>query len=329
MNKHITTRGLVEGALMAALAFVLILGSTLPLLGIFFTLVLSLPITIATVRHGSFTGGLSAFLAALLTGLFLGPLSALSVGLQYMLLGWIFGYMLYHRKSSSKTLQAGVLTAAVSALLLFCISLGLMGFSPDNISATLDQYQSEMFDMYQSSGMLDLMTQQGMSAAQVKDMLQQTLHWMVQILPAMFILTRIVTAVLAYLITLQVLKRLRIRIPRIQTIQKWGLPFSFVWVLILVWALWLAGDYIQNPFLNILTLNSLILCGALLFFDGVSLSCFWFKFNQLSTPMKVFGIIFVVLFFSGFLVACILLGLADLLFDFRKLRVDNKMVRKG
>ena len=45
--------------------------------------------------------------------------------------------------------------------------------------------------------------------------------------------------------------------------------------------------------------------------------------------MKIVGVLFLLLFFTGFLIACILMGLADLLFDFRKLRVDNKKVSKG
>ena len=45
--------------------------------------------------------------------------------------------------------------------------------------------------------------------------------------------------------------------------------------------------------------------------------------------MKVLSVVFVMFFFTGFALACVLLGLADLLFDFRKLRVDNKKVNKG
>jgi hypothetical protein len=49
----------------------------------------------------------------------------------------------------------------------------------------------------------------------------------------------------------------------------------------------------------------------------------------MSMGMKVFTAFFVIFFFTGFLVGLILTGLADLLFDFRKLRVDNKKEQKG
>ena len=51
-------------------------------------------------------GALTAVLATLIVGLLFGPITAISGGLQYMLLGWVLGYMLYHHRSGSKTIQA-------------------------------------------------------------------------------------------------------------------------------------------------------------------------------------------------------------------------------
>ena len=329
LNNKLTVRGMTEGAIMAGLATILLLIGNLPFIGIFVLLFCSVPITIVTVRHGSFSGGLSAILATLLTALLLGPLSAVSGGLQYMLLGWVFGYMLYHRKSGNKTIQAGVATAAFAALMMLLLTIGLIGFTPEAISTYLDNYSADMMEMYQTSGMMDMMMQQGLSKTQVTELIQQSLQLVVRILPAMLIITRAIMAIITYFLTMQILKRLKIRIPRIQNFQKWSLPAASVWGLIVVWALWLLSDYIQINALDILTLNLMIIYGVLLFIDGLSLCSFWFKFSQLSTGMKVLSVIFVMLFFTGFTLACVLLGLADLLFDFHKLRVDNKKVNKG
>lgn len=329
MNNKLTTRGMAEGAIMAGLATIFMLIGNLPFIGVFVLLFCSVPITIATVRHGSLTGGLAAILSTLLLALLLGPLSAISGGLQYMALGWVFGYMLYHRKSGSKTIQAGVLTVALAALVMLLISLGLMGFTPEAIASYMDSYTADMMEVYQSTGMIDMMAQQGVSKTQVMELLQQSMHMILQIMPACLVIVRSIMAVITYFLTMLVLKRLKIRIPRIQNFQKWGLPAASVWGLIIVWALWLAGDYINIKWLNIIALNFLLVYGALLFLDGLALSCYWFKFDQMSSLMKIVGVLFLLLFFTGFLIACILMGLADLLFDFRKLRVDNKKVSKG
>lgn len=324
-----TTRGIVESALLAGLAAILLLLGSFPFVGLFFLLFCSIPITIATVRHGTFTGGISSILTVLIVTLLLGPISAVSGGLQYILLGWVLGLMLYHRKSGSKTLHTIVITASIASVLILIISLGLIGFTPTAISSYMNEYTTEMMNLYQNSGMIDMMSKQGISEIQVTQMLQQSIHIVLYILPAIMIISRSIMALITYFFTAQVLKRLKIRIPRVQNFQKWGLPAYSVWGLIAVWALWLAGDYIQITWINVVTLNLLVIYGALLFLNGFALSCAWLKFGQMSTPIKIIGTIFILFFITGFMIACILMGLADLLFDFRKLRVDNKKVRKG
>lgn len=327
MNNRLTVRGMTECAIMAGLAFILMMIGNLPVIGVFVLLFCSVPITIATIRHGSFAGGLASVLTTILLALLLGPLSAISCGLQYVLLGWVMGYMLHHHKSGNKTIHACVITAVCSALAMLLINLALMGFTPEGIASYLDSYRADMLEMYESTGMTGMLQQQGLTQNQVTEMLMQTMDMALRLMPAMMIISRSIMAVITYVLTIQILKRLKIRIPRIQNFQKWVLPGSFVWVLIAVWALWLAGDYINVSWINILALNFLIVCGALLFLDGLALGSYWFQFSQMSTAMKVLGVVFVLFFFTGFLIACVLLGLADLLFDFRKLRVDNKKVK--
>ncbi len=329
MNQNMTVRALIEGAIMAGLTIILILLGNLPLIGMFALLFCSIPVTIVTVRHGGFAGGLTGVLAVILTTLFMGPLSAVAAGLQYILLGWVMGYMLFKRKSAVKTIHASVITAGFAALALLFINLALMGFSPENIAAYLDEYQKEMLAMYESTGMTAMLTQQGMTGTQATSFLVQIINMAVRIMPAMMIISHGAMAIVTYFITTFVFKRLKIRIPRAHGFQNWILPGSFVWGLIAVWALWLAGDYISISWMNLVILNLLLVFASLLFLDGLALSIHLFKFREMSMGMKLFTVFFVMFFFTGFIVGLILTGLADLLFDFRKLRVDNKKEQKG
>lgn len=329
MNQKLSVRGMTEGAIMAGLTVILMLLGNVPVVGMFSLLFSSIPITIVTVRQGAFAGGLTGVLVTLLLALFLGPLTAISGGLQYVLLGWVMGYMLYRRKSAIKTIHASVIAAAFAALALLVINLGLMGFSPENIAAYLDSYQKDMLEMYETTGMTDMLVQQGMTQTQVTDMLVQMIGLVIRLMPAMMIISQSLMAIVTYFITVFILKRLKIRIPRMQGFQNWILPGGFVWGLIAVWALWLAGDYINISWMNILVLNALIVLAALLLLDGLALSMHLFKFKEMSMGMKAFAVFSVLFFFTGFIVAFILAGLADLLFDFRKLRVDNKKEQKG
>ena len=314
---------------MAGLTIILLLLGNVPLIGVFAMVFSSIPITIITVRQGGFAGGITAVLSTILLALFMGPLSAIAGGLQYILLGWVMGYMLYHRKSAFKTIHVSVITAAFAALAMLLINLGLMGFSPETIAAYLDTYKTEMLDMYETTGMTDMLTQQGMSSVQVTAYLTEIMNMAIRLMPAMMIISQSAMAIFTYFLTTYILKRLKIRIPRMQGFQNWILPSSFVWGLIAVWALWLASDFISISWINILVLNLLIILAALLLLDGVALAMHLFHVKEMSMGMKILMVVSVCLFFTGFIIAFILSGLADLLFDFRKLRVDNKKEQKG
>ena len=142
-------------------------------------------------------------------------------------------------------------TAAFAALMMLLLTIGLIGFTPEAISTYLDNYSADMMEMYQTSGMMDMMMQQGLSKTQVTELIQQSLQLVVRILPAMLIITRAIMAIITYFLTMQILKRLKIRIPRIQNFQKRSLPAASVWGLIVVWALWLLSDYVQINVLDI------------------------------------------------------------------------------
>lgn len=325
---------MVEGALMAGLSVVLIMaGALLPLIGMVILLFCGVPVTIVTVRQGSFVGGVSAVLTALLISILLGPLNGLAYGLQFLLIAWIFGWMFGHRKSAAKTLGAGVLASTVATVFLAVISFALMGFSLDTMRAEIDNYLNEMMVFYESSGMLTQMAAQGMTLEQLRATAESMLLVMLQLSPAIMVIFSAFSAVINYAVTTRVLKRLRIKIPRLPDPKRWSLPTNAIWALILVWALWLAEDYIHLSWLTLIAQNILLIFGALLFLQGISVSAYWFGFEKMSVGMKILTVAFLIFFFTGFLVACTLIGLGDLLFDFRKLRrkepKKEEHVKKG
>lgn len=324
MNQKLSTRALTEGALMAGLAVIFVMLGMLPIVGALTVWISSIPITVVTARHGSFSGGLSAILATILITLLLGPLSGLNYGLGNMLLGFVIGALLNKRKSGIKILQASALTAALAALVLMIVSLGIMGFTPDTISTYYAEMETEMLELYESSGLIDAMTaQEGISSIELTAMLQSMVSVMVKLSPSMMFLMGVLNGAVTYWLTMLVLKRLKVRIPRSTGLANWRLPFSAIWGIIVVWALWLMGDRIPFDWINIVILNCIVVCAALLLLNGLTAAMHMLDFKHMSTGMKVLMIMTALLFFTGVLVGLILLGIADLLFDFRKKKVDN------
>lgn len=312
---------------MAGLAVIFVLLGMLPLVGALTVWISSIPITVVTARHGSFAGGLSAILAALLITLLLGPLSGLNYGLGNILLGFVIGVLLNKRKSGIKILQASVLTAALASLVLMLVSLGVMGFTPDTISTYYAEMETEMMEMYESTGLIDaMMAQEGMSSIELTALLQSMISVMVKLSPSMMFIMGALNGAITCWLTMLVLKRLKIRIPRTVGFSNWRLPFSAIWGIIVVWALWLVGDRIPFDWLNILTMNCMVVCAALLLFNGLTAAIHMLDFKHMSTGMKALIIVTALLFFTGVIVGLIILGIADLLFDFRKKKADNSKV---
>lgn len=310
---------------MAGLAVIFVLLGMLPLVGALTIWISSIPITVVTARHGSFTGGLSAILATILIALLLGPLSALNYGLGNMLLGFVIGAMLNKRKSGIKIVQASMLTAALASLVLMLVSLGIMGFSPDSISTYYAEMEAEMLEMYKTTGLMDaMMTQEGISAIEFTALLQSMIAIMVKLSPSMMFLMGALNGGITYWLTMIVLKRLKVRIPRTSGFSNWRLPFSTIWGIIIVWALWLMGDRIPFDWLNILTMNCMVVCAALLLLNGLTAAMHLLQFKTMSTGTKTLIIITALLVFTVSMIGLIILGIADLLFDFRKKKADNK-----
>ena len=324
MEHKLSTRAMTEGALMVGLAVIFALLGMAPVIGAFAILICGIPITIAAARHGTFTGALTAVLATLLIALFLGPLSALSYGLENMLVGFVIGYMLNKRKSGTKILQATVCTAATASLVLVFVSFAIMGFTPDTISAYYAQMEADMMEMYETTGVIDaLMEQQGVSSIELTAMLQSMIAVIVKLSPAIMMIGGGVTGAVTCWLTMLILKRLKVRIPRNFGFANWRLPFAAIWPIIVIWAVWLMGDRIPFEWVNVLAMNCMVVFAMILFLNGLTAAMHLFKFKEMSGGMKALTIMMFFMFFTGFIIGLIILGIADLLFDFRKKKVDN------
>jgi len=324
LEHKLSTRAMTEGALMAGLAVIFVLLGMVPMIGALTILISGIPITIAAARHGSFTGALAAILATIIIALFLGPVSAISYGLENMLPGFVIGYLLNKRKSGIKILQAAVAVSAVASLLIMIISMGLMGVTPDTIGTYYAEMEADMLEMYEVTGLTDAMLeQQGISSIELTLMLQSMVAVIVKLSPAVMMIGGGVAGAVTYWLSMLILKRLKIRIPRSTSIANWRLPFSSIWAIIVVWAVWLMGDRIPFEWVNILTMNCMAVFAALLFMNGLTAAMHLFNFKQMSTGMKLLTVLMFFMFFTGFILGMIILGIADLLFDFRKKKVDN------
>ena len=100
----------------------------------------------------------------------------------------------------------------------------------------------------------------------------------------------------------------------------WRLQESWVWLPIAAGTLYFANAYlIGSPPVAVVAVNMLIVLGAVYFFQGLSVSSFFFK-TKLNPMLRMVGYVAFFLFFQVGLVVVTAVGLMDFWFDFRKLK---------
>ena len=168
---------------------------------------------------------------------------------------------------------------------------------------------------YQDSGLLAVMQQQGISEVQVRDILQQG----IQIYPSYAALVAIVEFGLVFYFARIWLNENGGRIP----FMRWRLPWYAVWGAVLGIACYLLGDQFSWTVLRGAGINLMVVYGALTLVLGASVVVFLLQSPRIPRFLKFALIIvgFMYIFLSG--VSLILLGLFDLVFNFRRLPEES------
>ena len=83
------------------------------------------------------------------------------------------------------------------------------------------------------------------------------------------------------------------------------------------------SNRITVEWLNILVMNGMIVCAAALLVNGLAAGLYLYPLSKMSSLMKITTVFILFMFFTGAIIALIILGIADLLFDFRKKKEDN------
>lgn len=219
MENNIKSRSLVEAALMAAITFILMMLTTLPifdLIGVFF---IPIPIALLYLRYSKKAAWLSAIVSGILLGLFYSPFAGLQSVIVYGLIGITLGYCIKNKKSPVKTLAYLIGANAVGSTLQ--ITLGFAVFS--NIS--LNELLQQVVDTFQEAvNMFSSMGVNNPAAEQILEIYRSIdVNFLMMIIPFMLISQIIIGAFLNVTITKVILKRLGYKMESLPPFSTWYL----------------------------------------------------------------------------------------------------------
>ena len=255
-------RKLSEGAMMVALfAVIQLLTLYVPLVGIVTMFFSTLPIFIYRLRHDR-RSTLMVVTVASVVGTLIGGIFAAPFAITFALIGWVMGEAVALKKSKLYTVMASSTVFLIALVIIYVLSIQLFNV---NVVEQLQQLWSAQQDQ-----MLKVLEQSGSLTKEMEQTLQNNFVHLMQIVPAIFMLSVTIMAFIMVLVNFWVARRLRMNVPTFSRFSQMLLPVStlFIYGVLLLLFIFEAFDPASSA--HVTLLNAMIIFQTLFFIQGLA-----------------------------------------------------------
>jgi uncharacterized protein YybS (DUF2232 family) len=306
------TRVSVQALALAALTVILFAAARyVPVLGILVSLLAPTPILVATLRYGLGRGLLVLGLSTLSLALLFGSLQSSIFLAEYGVMALVLAEAIRRQWSVEGTILVSTALPAVASGALIALLISSVDL---NLEAVKQHFQEDL-----GQALRQLLSEGGgLSDEGLEAYVQEAFGTVVQLLPALFVLSTAAGALLNYGVVRIVWRRLASHpsLPEIKLAQ-WKAPEVCVWVLIVSGI----GSFVPLPGMQIVGRNVLLLVGLVYLIQGLGVMVFYV--NRASVPPILRSLAYIFLVIQPlFLLGVAAFGLFDLWVDFR--RTGNK-----
>ena len=316
MNR-IQTRALVEGAIFAAITVVIgIIRFYIPIIALI-SIVWSVPTILIAFRHGFKVSILSAVVSSILVSILTQPIEGLGFFISFGVPGIIMGYLIKKKLKPEMTIFLTSIVLAICSVVSIYLGMLVVGI---DITKAYSQMFIDMKTAYSEalntmSGMMGLSHEQILKTTASFD---KTLEMVKLILPGGIFMSGVFLSFLNFKLTKLVLKRINFFIEDITPYPRWRLPNKWMAVVLSIIACAIFEIYfIKLPQLYAVTMNIYTIIVLLSVVLGLSVTKFFL--DKFTVPKAFKGILLLLLLVALSNVT-MLLGIFDMVFDFRKLR---------
>ncbi len=215
------SKNIVNGALMVAVAVIMVLiGSYVPPL-FFILFFVSVPVSVVIIRSNSLLYGiLTTPLIFLATFLFTDIITA-SIVVALSAIGIAMGYFV---KSGSRPQDVVVETGAISLLGFVGVLYALKLFGINVIKSIIDDYQqigNQILDIYKNSP----------DAAYIRSMISYTLESLKELMPSIFIIMIALIVLVNYMLLSRIMAK-EGKVKKLPPFMFWRMPYMTGWIFI-------------------------------------------------------------------------------------------------
>ena len=300
-----------EAALSYVLGVILLafpwLGVMWGIWGFFWTLIMLFAVFVVGLRRGMKWASVLSVIGYLAPLIGLGTSSLASMSL--VPLAGLFAVYGWNRWPGRITFfWSSVLASLLGTIPLF-FSVG-QGVDANSVSGLINAIMQQ----YQASGLVDAMQQEGITAAQLRQLIQQFIEFYVLIIPSLAVLG----SLFEYSIVFYVLKRWLNPEGRVP-FSRWRLPWYAVWGAVLGIGFYLLGDQFSWLPLRGLGINLMVIFGAVALILGIAVYSYLLKSPRIPRLLKWILVLASIIYLFFSVASITLFGLFDLLFNFRRL----------
>jgi uncharacterized protein YybS (DUF2232 family) len=308
------TRGLTEGAILAALAAVIAaVGLVVPPVAV---LLAPLPVMLLVIRWGLRTAVLATVVAGLILLQFFGPLVAVSITMIFAPIGLALGWGVRRGVGAQVTVLVGS-----GAFLLS--TLGTYGLTTLVLHQDLlgQLIQAQVQGMHQSVALLERFGAPQEKIDEIRRLADAPLmaKSLRTVFPVGVALGALFWGYLCYTLGRSVFRRIGYEIPAVQPMLTWRLPRRLAMTLVWISAA-LSGAGLWFPDLSGIVLSAVLLNLFVFGFQGALVAIVWMNRRQLSRPMQIIAFVALISMQAGLaLFGLAILGMLDIWYDFRRL----------
>lgn len=318
-DQKYATKSTVEAGIMTCIILILMLINIyMPIFSYVLKFVLPIPVTLLYLRHNLKVAFTALAASGILISLINNPLSGLTSAIMFGLAGIALGYSIKKELSVPTTIMLLTLASLIGSVIDFAVYITLIsGTSVTKFISEIIRTLNESMNMSVS-----FYEKMGMPAEQIKMFKSMisifTVDYMMKLIPSALIISSVIFAFLSYIITRLILRKLGYTIKEMPKFSKMYVDIRFVTILAIIMLIGIilirlkitVGEYISIS-------SELILLYAFLF-DGIALGTYYLS-NKLNLSKGVIVAIIIFTAVSQLAIVYIILGVIDIIADFRKL----------
>ena len=298
------------GVALFAISFTIIGIGTLPIILILF------PILFIAygVKNGLLPSILIMVIVSTIVGFTTDTISGLLLFLTFAPITIVLIYGIKNRKSSIEILAASSLVFFLTILLIAGYMSGVSGINIANkLENNFKSILTIQVDFFKEMGLTNF------ELLKVKDLLEGMYKSMLLTVPSIVIIASLIISYVNYYVSVIVLRKIGIGVINIPRFSKFRLPNNIVpGILVMFLGAYLTKNIEGFSYETILA-NLILLIGFMLYVQGLSVIDFLMNKRRIVFPLRIVFLLIIV-FFTPLVSIILLLGLLDILIDFRKIR---------